>query len=140
MKKKSYNNTGFPLVKFLSLSHSLYLIYSQIFSLSSYTPENYRVTVSRLVDEDSSKYDVTTVVKWFTIVSDTFINNPLPCGIPEKEIGVLDFKGFSWWHLMKIAGNLSTVRALLRYVQVVIFLDFLARNYPKLFKFKKKLN
>jgi hypothetical protein len=60
-------------------------------------------------------------VKWFFIVSDTGFNKLHSRGIPEKEIGVLDFKGFSWWHLMKIVTNLSAIRAFLRYVQVNFF-------------------
>jgi hypothetical protein len=42
-------------------------------------------------------------------------------GIPEGEIAVLDFKGFTWWHLMKVVGNINVLRAFLKYIQVSLF-------------------
>lgn len=77
--------------------------------------------MSRMIDEDSSKFDVVNVFKWFFMNSDANYVTNNPRGIPEGEIGLMDFKGFTWWHLMKVVTNLSTVRTSLRYVQVRIF-------------------
>lgn len=79
--------------------------------------------MSRVIDEDSSKFDVINTIKMFFMISDIgFVTAHDECGIPEGEIGILDFKGFTWWHLMKVATNISTIRAFLRYIQVAIIL------------------
>lgn len=77
------------------------------------------MTVSHIVDEDSTKFNLVDTLKYLFMVSDTsfvVVNNEF--GIPDGEVGILDFNGFSWWHLMKVAGNLTVLRAFLRYVQV----------------------
>lgn len=74
--------------------------------------------MSRLINEDASKFDIMNVLKFFFMSSDVFFITAPSNGIPEREIGVMDFKGFSWWHLMKIVANLSTIRGFMRYIQV----------------------
>jgi hypothetical protein len=89
-----------------------------MYSLPNYTSEKYRVTISRLIDEDPSKFDVVSIVKWFFIIADNGFLKGDPHDLPEREVAVMDFKGFTWWHLIKIASNLSTIKIILRYVQV----------------------
>lgn len=100
-----------------------------MYSLPNYTREKYRVTVSRLADEDPSKFDVVNIAKWFFIAADNGFIKPNPNGLPEKEVGVMDFKGYSWWHLLKIARNLSSIRAVLRYIQVFFKTIFHSQNF-----------
>lgn len=91
---------------------------SQIYPLINFTKENHRITMSRMIDDDSSKLEVVNVIRWFFMNSDTNYVTNNTRGIPDGEIGIMDFKGFSWWHLMKVVANIKDVRTFLRYIQV----------------------
>lgn len=56
----------------------------------------------------------------FLMLSDVRYITPDPIGLTEAEIAVMDFKGFSFRHFMKVATNLSTIRLYLRYVQEAV--------------------
>lgn len=90
-----------------------------MYSLPKYTRENYRVTISRLTDEDPTKFDVVNIAKWFFIAADNGFIKSNPNGLPDREVGVMDFKGYSWWHLLKIVKHLPSIIAVLKYVQVM---------------------
>lgn len=110
----------------LFTSHSSYkivffFINRQIFPLGNFTKESNHVTLLRLLNEDSSKFDIVNTFKWLLMTSDVgFITTTPSANIPNGEIAIFDFKGFSWWHFMKVAGNITVIKAFLTYVQVRI--------------------
>ena len=89
---------------------------SQIFQIQKFTDNNLHATFSRLNNEDPSKFNFVDTVRWLFLMGDAGYTSEF--GIADGEIAVLDFKGFSWWHLMKVAGNINVLRAFLKYIQV----------------------
>lgn len=45
---------------------------------------------------------------------------PDTIGLTEGEIGIMDFKGFTYRHFLKVATNLSSTRLYLKYVQEAV--------------------
>jgi CRAL/TRIO domain len=91
---------------------------SQCCPLPSYTQGNHRVTVFRLIDSDPGAYDPVENFKMFFMMSDvSFVR---PGDIPEGEIGIMDFKGFTFRHFFKFASNLWILRLYLKYIQEAV--------------------
>lgn len=84
------------------------------------TKQNHKVTVFRLADEDPGKYDVVENIKMIFMMSDVRYITPEPVALTEGEIGIMDFKGFSFRHFLKVVSNLSSARLYLKYVQEAV--------------------
>jgi hypothetical protein len=89
---------------------------SQIIQIQDFTKDKLHVTMSYVADNDPAQFSFVDTVKWIILASDAGYISEL--GIPDGEIIVFDFKGFTWWHLMKVLGNIGVLRAFLRYTQV----------------------
>lgn len=92
---------------------------SQVCPLPLYSNQQFKVTIFRLFDDDPAKYDVVETFKMFFMMSDVRNITDLD-RLTEGEIGIMDFKGFSFRHFLKVASNLSTVRLYLKYVQEAV--------------------
>lgn len=97
-----------------------WFFHSQICSLPSYTKEKDRITIFRLIDEDPNQYDPVSFYKMVFMLSDVRYITPDPIGLTEGEIGIMDFKGFTFRHFLKVATNFSTTRLYLKYVQEAV--------------------
>jgi hypothetical protein len=85
--------------------------------------------MSRFVDHDSTHFDFGNTIKWLFMISDIGLMTPHPSGIGDGEVAVLDFNGFTWWHLMKVAGNLTVLKAFLKYVQEAVPYKVVQNHY-----------
>lgn len=69
----------------------------------------------RLVEEDPSKFDLTTSIKIFFIMSDIRLITPDVNDLSDGEIAIYDAKNFSYKHITKIV--LSSMRVFMRFTQ-----------------------
>ena len=91
------------------------LICRSILPLLEPTPENYKVCLMRLIDEDANKFDVTTSIKIFFIMSDIRLVTPDINDLSEGEIAIYDAKNFSYKHITKLV--LSSLRVFMKFTQ-----------------------
>lgn len=84
------------------------------------TKLKHKVSIFRLAHEDPSKYNVIQNFKMIFAMSDIRYITPDLEGLSEGEIGIMDFKGFSFRHFLKFASNLPAVRFYLKYVQEAV--------------------
>lgn len=83
--------------------------------LLSTTPENYKVCIFRLIEEDFDDIEFNDVIKTFFIMSDVRLISPDLKTLTDGEIPIFDLAGVSYRHLSKVV--LSTVRLYLKYTQ-----------------------
>lgn len=83
--------------------------------LLSTTPENYKVCIFRIVEDDFDDIEFNDVIKTFFIMSDVRLISPDLRTLTNGEIPIFDMAGVSYRHLSKVV--LSTVRLYLKYTQ-----------------------
>ncbi|KAL7036735.1 hypothetical protein ACKWTF_008915 [Chironomus riparius] len=80
------------------------------------TPENYKVSILRLIDYNSTNFVFNDVIKTFFMFADLRLVSPDPNPeLADGEIPIFDMKGMTIWHLFRI--NFSTLRLYFKYVQ-----------------------
>jgi hypothetical protein len=91
---------------------------TEIIPMPKTTPENYKVSILRLVDCNSDNFTFDNVVKAFFMFSDLRLisDDPNP-ELADGEVPIFDMKGITLWHSFKI--NLSTLKLYFKYVQEV---------------------
>lgn len=72
------------------------------------------------MDHDPDHYDVVENIKMFFMFSDIRYITLDTIGLTEGEIGIMDFKGFSFRHFLKFVRNFSSIRLYLKYVQEAV--------------------
>lgn len=85
--------------------------------LAQKTPENYKVCVYQILDDDASKMNFNDCVKTFFMACDVRYNLPLDhlSDIESGEIIVFDMKNLSFGHLTGIV--ISSLRMFFKYLQ-----------------------
>lgn len=81
------------------------------------TPEGYRIILYRLKDTDPSKLLFNDLVKCFCAFNDAKISED---GLVPGYIVLLDMKGVSFSHFMKVTPYVQSIRCILLYLQVNI--------------------
>lgn len=90
----------------------------QIFPMPKNTPDNHKITISRLVDTDPDKYVYIDVIRSVVAMLDTrFVTVDDSNELIDGEIGINDMSGFGWYHFMKTVSNLSIMKKYMKYVQ-----------------------
>lgn len=79
------------------------------------TPEGYRIILYRLKNLDPSKLLFNDLVKCFCAFNDVKISED---GLVPGYIVVLDMKGISFSHFMKVTPYVQSIRYILLYLQV----------------------
>lgn len=79
------------------------------------TPEGYRVIVYRLKDFDSSKLVITELIKCFCAFNWAKISED---GLVPGYVVILDMKGVTFGHFMRVTPHVASVRNILQYLQV----------------------
>jgi CRAL/TRIO domain len=81
------------------------------------TPENFRVTIHRLIDPKSSAFNFEAVIKTYFMIADVRLvsTNPDLEMLSDGEITIFDMDKYSIWHLMKT--SLSTMKLYFKYTQ-----------------------
>lgn len=79
------------------------------------TPEGYRIIVYRLKDFDSSKVIITDLIKCFCAFNLVKISED---GLVPGYIVILDMKGVTFSHFMRVTPHVQSVRNILQYLQV----------------------
>lgn len=88
---------------------------SDMVPLLSTTPENYKVSIFRLIEDDFDDIEFNDVIKTFFIMSDVRLITPDLKTLSDGEIPIFDLARVSYRHLSKVV--LSTVRLYLKYTQ-----------------------
>lgn len=88
--------------------------------LPTFTKEKYKISLFRLIDDDPNKFDYVNTVKWNFMADDVRYITYDSVGLTEGEISIMDAKGFSFRHFVKVAANLATLRLYLTYVQEAV--------------------
>lgn len=88
--------------------------FSQLVPLLERTPDNRRVTIIRLIDNDPDKINFDHVVKAFYMGADIRLAT-MDEVWADGEIPIFDMTNTSWRHLMKVV--LSSVRLFMKYNQ-----------------------
>ncbi|KAK7604576.1 hypothetical protein V9T40_005762 [Parthenolecanium corni] len=87
---------------------------SDMIPLPKPTPEGYRIIVYRLKDFDSSKVIITDLIKCFCAFNLVKISED---GLVPGYIVILDMKGVTFSHFMRVTPHVQSVRNILQYLQ-----------------------
>ncbi|KAG5680469.1 hypothetical protein PVAND_009977 [Polypedilum vanderplanki] len=98
----------------------------QVCPLPKLTKEHFHITVFRLINTNSTNFNVNETIKWIFMVLDTLHMKPVKI---NGDICIFDAKDFSLWHFFKLASNVSTVRIFMRYVQEAIALRIVQNHF-----------
>ena len=79
------------------------------------TPKGYRILVYRLKDYDASKLQFTNLVRSFCAFNMCKISED---GLVPGYVVILDMKGVTFGHFMRVTPYIQTVRNILQYLQV----------------------
>ncbi|KAJ6640531.1 Alpha-tocopherol transfer protein-like [Pseudolycoriella hygida] len=89
----------------------------QVFPMPTNTPENHKISISRLVDTNPDNYVCLDVVRAVVAMLDVRFVTVDSNELIDGEIGVIDMNGFGWKHIMKTASNLTITKKYMAYVQ-----------------------
>ncbi|KAG4067475.1 hypothetical protein HA402_003299 [Bradysia odoriphaga] len=92
----------------------------QIFPMPKNTPENFKISISRLVDTNPDNYVYLDLVRAVVSMLDTRFVSLDSNELINGEIGIIDMSGFGWKHFMKTASNISIMKKYMRYVQEAV--------------------
>ncbi len=82
------------------------------------TPEGYRIILYRLKEYDASKLIINDVVKSFCAFNLVKISED---GLVPGYVVLLDMKGVTFSHFMKVTPYVQSIRNILLYLQVSFF-------------------
>lgn len=119
-----------------------------VFSMPETTPENNKVTIFRIVESDTDKYNVCEIFRFLLATLDaklvTTVTNEENDMLHDGDIFVNDMTNFGFKVLMKFIANLSLVKNHLKYSQEATPMKMVQNHYvncsaaiPKLLSFLK---
>lgn len=92
----------------------------QLFPMPKNTPENYKISISRLIDTNPDNYVYLDMMRAVLAMLDTRFVSLDSNELINGEIGIMDMSGFGWRHFMKTASNISIQKKYMRYVQEAV--------------------
>lgn len=87
---------------------------SDMIALPKPTPKGYRILVYRLKDYDASKLQFNNLVRCFCAFNMVKISED---GLVPGYVVILDMKGVTFSHFMRVTPYLQTIRYILQYLQ-----------------------
>lgn len=100
-----------------------------VYDLPQKTPENNKISVFRLVDDDPDKFVFVDVLRMASATLDGRFVRVDEGELISGDYVVFDMKGFGFKHLMKCVANLSLLRSYMTYAQDAVPFNVLQNHY-----------
>jgi hypothetical protein len=110
-----------------------------ICALPKMTKNNERVSIYRLIDLDSDKFDIIEYFRTAFMLIDAASTRVIENKLNDAEVSMLDLRGFSSKHVFKAVTNFSAVKTYLKYVQEAIPIKISANHLVNCSPFFMKL-
>lgn len=93
------------------------------------TPENYKISIFRLADDDPNKFIFTDIVRMASATLDARLVRLDENELTNGDYLIFDMKGFGFKHLMKCVANLSLLRNYMTYSQEAAPLKMIQNHF-----------